>query len=85
MDVSWNYDEQGVPRDEEIRVRWADRKDYVAAVCLAEESKGYLPMLSDILRDQPVQALATAMRLYAHDGKPGWYSKVLDATCFPER
>ncbi|EGD96537.1 hypothetical protein TESG_03977 [Trichophyton tonsurans CBS 112818] len=76
MDAPWNYDEHGVPKDEKIRERLVDRKDYIAAVCQAEGSGP--PILSSILNDQKVQDLATAMRLYATDGKMGLYSKVLD-------
>ncbi|KAM5465271.1 hypothetical protein MauCBS54593_006517 [Microsporum audouinii] len=76
MDAPWNYDDHGVPTDEDLRERLVERKDYIAAVCRAEGPGSSI--LSSILSDSKVQALVTAMRLYAYDGKMGFYSKVLD-------
>ncbi|WEW60881.1 hypothetical protein PRK78_006369 [Emydomyces testavorans] len=78
MDAPWNYDERGMPRDEKTRERLVEREDYIAAVARAEKSTPALPMLSSMLKNQRVQDLATAMRLFASEGKMGFYSEILD-------
>ncbi|KAJ5544074.1 hypothetical protein N7494_005353 [Penicillium frequentans] len=75
MDATWNYDENGFPKDAES----VQRLDYVTAVIEKEEEMcvcgGH--RLSFALQDSRRQHLATAMRLYRR-GKPGWYSKVIE-------
>lgn len=79
MDAPWNYDENGVPKDEEDKQKFVDREDYIAMVIEKESeiglTEGY--RLSMALQDSSRQYLATAMRLYQR-GKPGWYSKVME-------
>ena len=79
MDASWNYDENGLPRDAKIIQRNADKRDYIAAVIEKEDEinvlEGY--RLSVALQDSCRQDLAIAMRLYTK-GKPGWYLKVIE-------
>ena len=78
MVPTWMY-EDGVPKNEKVRVKIDERKDYVDTVCRVERSKGLSRLLSSTLRDQAGQQLAYAMKLYVHDGKLGWYSNILDA------
>lgn len=80
MDAPWNYDENGFPRDEESKQRFADRQDYIIAVMEKEKEMGLTNgyRLSMALQDTSRQYLATAMRLY-QTGKAGWYSKVVDS------
>lgn len=77
IDVPWNYDEMGTPKDEENRQRFADREEYIAIVEQQEGELGFADgyRLSEALRDDRRQYLASAMRLY-QNGKPGWYAKV---------
>lgn len=77
MVPEWMY-ENDVPKNEKIRVRIDERRDYVDAVCLVERQKGLSHWLSATLGDQAGQQLAYAMKLYVHDGKLGRYSKILD-------
>ena len=79
VDAPWNYDENGMPIDEDSRKRMVERKEYVDAVRRAEEMCKLPPKLSSILDNERGQDLASAMRLFAVDGKMGLYSKVLDA------
>ena len=79
MDAPWNYDENGVPIDEDSRKRIVERKEYLDAVRQAEERCKLPPTLSSVLHNERGQDLAYAMRLFAVDGKMGFYSKVLDA------
>ncbi|KAK2765420.1 hypothetical protein FQN54_008268 [Arachnomyces sp. PD_36] len=76
MDPPWNFDENGVPVDEESRQRLRDRADYVAAV-LRAESSGHSSMLSNVLKEERVQDLASAISLY-QGGKMGLYSDIFD-------
>ena len=79
MDVPWNYDEDGLPKDADVRQRLVDREEYIAAVADGERRRGLKEgyNLSSALRDSQRQYLATAMRLY-QEGKPGWFSKVME-------
>lgn len=77
MVPAWMY-EDGVPKNEKIRVRIDERRDYVDAVCRVERREGLSCLLSATLGDQAGQELAYAMKLYIHDGKFGRYCKVLD-------
>ena len=81
MDAPWNYDEEGSPRSTDLVRKFADQKDYIAAVRQEENiSDGNNHCLSEALRDSRRQQLATAMRLY-QNGKVGWYSKLIDEFC----
>ena len=79
MDAPWNYDENGLPIDEDSRKRIAEREEYVDAVRQAEEKCGLPPNSSSVLDNEQGQDLAYAMRLFVVDGKMGFYSKILDA------
>ena len=78
MDAPWNYDENGIPTDEETRTRIADTIRYIGAVQEVERSKGLSSLLSATLADQASQDLASGMKLYTQDGKLGFYTKILD-------
>lgn len=79
MDVPWNYDETGRPKDAGLQQDSVDREDYIAMVMEKEKEWGLSEKyrLSTALQDSKRQYLATAMRLY-QSGKPGWYSKVME-------
>ncbi|KAI3336838.1 hypothetical protein HD806DRAFT_19503 [Xylariaceae sp. AK1471] len=77
MDAPWNHDEMGCPKDPEIAQKYADQRDYIAAVKEQESEGGGDHYLSDALGDSRRQQLVTAMRLY-QGGKPGFYSKLAD-------
>ncbi|KAL5360791.1 hypothetical protein BJX96DRAFT_184803 [Aspergillus floccosus] len=79
MDVPWNYDEAGCPKDPEVQQRFADRASYVAIVRQKEEEQGLTEgyTLSASLEDSQRQYLTLAMRLY-QGGKAGWYSKLAE-------
>jgi hypothetical protein len=79
MDAPWNYDENGVPKDEYSREQLRDQEIYVEAVKKAEAEQGMLngPLISKSLRDSRRQNLIAAMRIYSN-GKPGWYGKLVD-------
>ncbi|MCJ1461363.1 hypothetical protein MMC28_011745 [Mycoblastus sanguinarius] len=79
MDAPWNYDEDGAPVDEETKILWKDREEYVESVRQVERSKGLPGVLSSVLADETAQDLATALRLYNNDGKFGFYTKILEA------
>ncbi|KAF4417969.1 protein kinase-like (PK-like) protein [Fusarium austroafricanum] len=76
MDVPWGYNEDGSPISVEVAQKFADQKDYVAAVKEEENRIGQSHRLSEALQNTERQQLATAMRLF-RDGKVGWYSKVV--------
>jgi hypothetical protein len=78
MDAPWNYDEEGSPKDTDLIQKFAEQKDYIAAV-RQEENRidGGNHCLSEALGDSRRRHLVTAMRLY-QDGKAGWYSKLID-------
>ena len=79
MDAPWNYDPNGTPVDEYTRTRHQERLEYLACVKAAEEALEVPATLSSVLADEKGQDVATAMRLFAVDGKMGKYSGVLDA------
>lgn len=79
MDASWNYNADGSPKDEDLIAKYNDREQYLMAVKTAEANLGSSSLLSDVLGDEKIQDLAAAMRLFATDGKMGWYARVLDA------
>ena len=79
IDAPWNYDENGVAKDEDTRAMIKDRGDYLVMIKEYERSKGQAFTLSDVLGDQAGQDLATASRYYASVGKQAFYDKVFDA------
>ena len=76
-DAPWNYDADGLPRDEDTRQRWSEREGYVGMVARWEEQEAADDRLSSALRDVNGQYLAAAMRLYL-TGKLSLYDGVLD-------
>lgn len=80
MDVPWNYDENGYPKDEESRQNLVDRDQAVKIVMEKEREKGLTEgyTLSSALQDSKRQDLAYAMTLY-QGGKARFFSKVMDA------
>jgi len=80
MDLPINYDEAGIPKDEELAEKFRDRQSYITAVKSEEEKLGLNnpSPLSKALGDSKRQHLISAMRLY-QNGKPGFYSNVVDA------
>ena len=79
IDAPWNYDENGVAKDEDTRAMIKDRGDFLVMVNEYERSKGQATILSDVLGDQAGQDLATAIRYYTSVGKQAFYDKVFDA------
>ena len=77
MDVPWNYNKDGSPKDAELAQKFADQREYVAAVRREENRLGHVHHLSEALEDSRRQQLATAMRLF-QNRKVGWYSRVID-------
>ncbi|EDN04741.1 predicted protein [Histoplasma mississippiense (nom. inval.)] len=69
MDVPWNYDENGLPKDAKDRQRLVDREEYIAMVADGERRRGLVEgySLSLALRDSKRQYLASAMRLYQRE------------------
>ena len=79
IDAPWNYDENGVAKDEDTRDTIKDRGDYLVMVKECERRQGRAPSLSDVLSDQAGQDLATAIRYYTSVGKQAFYEKVFNA------
>ncbi|CAF9925755.1 hypothetical protein IMSHALPRED_006780 [Imshaugia aleurites] len=79
MDALWNYDENGVATDEDLRLVIKEREEYVDMVRRFERREGKLPQLSDVLGDPPIQDLATAMRYFTKVGKQGFYINIFNA------
>ena len=79
MDVPWNHDEMGYPKDVQDQQKLFDREEYVTIVQEKEREKGLTEgcNLSSALQDSERQYLVSAMRLYQR-GKPKWYLKVMD-------
>ncbi|VUC23493.1 unnamed protein product [Clonostachys rosea] len=78
MNLPKDYDERGWPKDPTLAQRFMDREDYVDAVRREEEGGQVVDhTLSNILQDTKRQHLITAMNLF-ENGKPGFYSKVVD-------
>ena len=77
IDAPWNYDENGVAKDEDTRAMIKDRGDYVVMLKEYERSKGQAPILSDVLGDQAGQDLATALRYYTSVGKQAFTTRYL--------
>ena len=78
MDAPWNYGPDGAPLDPDLQTRYKERMEYLSCVRAAEESLSVSPILSSTLADVRVQDIAAAMRLFAADGKMGYYSQVLN-------
>ncbi|KAL9053372.1 MAG: hypothetical protein Q9162_004813 [Coniocarpon cinnabarinum] len=78
MDAPWNYDDSGAPTDEDLRLKYVERTEYLECVRAAEKDSGGPATLSSILADVNTQNVATAMRLFTN-GKMGYYSRVLAA------
>ena len=78
MDAPWNYDDDGIARDEETRLQIKEREEYVDLVRRYEKSLGKQPLLSGVLGNQASQDFATAMRFYTSVGKAGFYPKIFD-------
>ena len=76
MDASWNYDELGQPKDEDTRLIWRERAEYVEMVRSAEATLQPDAWLSTTLADAQSQSLATSMRVYK-TGKLGLYNQIL--------
>ena len=77
MDAPWNYDEEGSPKSPDLIRKFADQKDYVAAVRKENISDGDSRFLAEALGNPRRRQMATAMRLY-QNGKVGWYAKLID-------
>lgn len=78
MDVPYNYDENGIATDPEIRSEIEDQAGYIDLLKQVERRNGFSTLLSTTLADRANQDLAYAMKLYTEDGKFGFYIKVLD-------
>ncbi len=78
MDAPWNYHDNGDPKDEDIKQRWLERREYIDSVKQAEQACSFDNRLSTILSDRRLQDLASAIKLYLDSGKYGFYNKVLD-------
>lgn len=65
MDLPWNTDEKGLPRNADLAQKFKDQKDYGGFVKHeeAKDEEGVF-RLSEVLKDSRRQQLATAMRLY---------------------
>ncbi|KAL4873120.1 hypothetical protein BDV12DRAFT_209107 [Aspergillus spectabilis] len=79
IDVPWNYDEAGFPKDPDHIERLADRERYIAILKGKEEELGLSGdfLLSTALQDSKRQDLVATMGLY-ETGKPAWYAKIMD-------
>lgn len=51
------------------------------AVRRAEQRGNFPSTLLEVLADKSMQDVATGLRLYAVDGKMGFYTKLLDVYC----
>jgi hypothetical protein len=51
MDAPWNYDENGVPKDEETRTKIREREEYVCWIKKFEDSRKLPQTLSSVLRN----------------------------------
>lgn len=72
------YDDAGMPLRDNLKETFREMKEYVDVVRQVERAKGLSPTLSAVLSDRAGQDLAFAMRLYAVNGKHGYYSRILD-------
>ena len=72
------YDDDGMPKDPDLKEAFREMDEYVDAVRKVERSKDLPPTLSAVLSDRAGQDLALAMKLYTDDGKHGYYSNILE-------
>jgi hypothetical protein len=79
MDVPSNYHVDGTPRDAEGIAQHKNREDYLRAVREAESELGASSKLSEVLSNEKIRDVAAAMKLFSVAGKPGFFTRVLDA------
>jgi hypothetical protein len=79
MDVPSNYHADGTPRDAEGIAQHKNREDYLRAVREAESELGASSKLSEVLSNEKIRDVAAAMKLFSVAGKPGFFTRVLDA------
>ncbi len=77
MDAAFNYDQNGQPKQADVRRRWKERAEYVQMVQAAEVAMKKDAMLSRILGNADIQGLADAIKVYTNPGKLGFYDKIL--------
>ncbi|EQK97880.1 Protein kinase-like domain protein [Ophiocordyceps sinensis CO18] len=77
LDAPNNYDENGVPVDQDTRQRWDDRRQYEKLVAKMELETQGDNMLSSTLSNRRHQKLAYAMRVYTNPGKLLFYDRVI--------
>lgn len=77
LDAPYNYDENGVPVDQDTRQRWDDRRQYEKLVAEMELETQGDNMLSSTLSNRRHQKLAYAMRVYTNPGKLLFYDRVI--------
>ncbi|RDA90276.1 hypothetical protein CP533_1502 [Ophiocordyceps camponoti-saundersi (nom. inval.)] len=77
LDAPFNYDENGLPIDEETRQAWDDRRQYEKFVAEMEVETQGDDMLSSTLSNRRHQKLAYAMRVYTDPGKLLFYDRVV--------
>lgn len=80
IDAPWEYDQNGNPTDPDIVQKLTDRETYLTFVREEEKNDKNSYSLSKALQDDGRQQLAAAMRYY-QEGKPGFYSKLIDEYC----
>lgn len=78
IDAPWNYISEGLPKDSDTISSHKDRAGYLQAVKDAERELGIPPKLSEVLSNERIRDVAAAMKYFSVDGKPGFFSKVLD-------
>lgn len=77
IDLPQNWDAEGNSTNSEVRSKVNDQQTYVDAVREAETQLQLPSMLSANLGNDNKLGLATSMRLFAIDGKMGWYPRAL--------
>lgn len=78
MDLPSNYSPDGFPIDADLISKYKDREEYLQELVGAEIELGMPPRLSGVLSNGNIRDIAAAVKLFAVDGKMGWYSCVLD-------
>lgn len=79
VDAPWNYNPDGSAKAADGIAQHKDREGYLQVVRDAESELGIPPKLSEVLRNEKVRDVTAAMKLFSVDGKPGFFSRVLDA------
>lgn len=76
IDILWNYDKDGYPKNEESRQNLVDRDQYIEIVVEKERKKGLTEgyTLASALQESKRQDMAYAMILY-QGGMAGAFSK----------